>query len=202
MYSSRGPLHPPPGSGQRRAWWCGAENVPAILELFQSFHLHSCSTILLLGPSIFFSQGLTCSNLKGLMLTAKQPEIALHGATYSSVCTLLLFPKLAWCTVTTSSKKSEVPGTPTGRPGCCSPGGCDSLESIDTPWPSPDFNMATRLKAQQDMCSFSRPIILDLQRGVQQRSTSSVGNSTEGPLEGAGCWFGECRWPFCNKDVT
>ena len=75
MYSSRGPLHPPPGSGQRRAWWCGAENVPAILELFQSFHLHSCSTILLLGPSIFFSQGLTCSNLKGLMLTAKQPEI-------------------------------------------------------------------------------------------------------------------------------
>ena len=86
MYSSRGPLHPPPGSGQRRAWWCGAENVPAILELFQSFHLHSCSTILLLGPSIFFSQGLTCSNLKGLMLTAKQPEIALHGATYSSVC--------------------------------------------------------------------------------------------------------------------
>ena len=88
MYSSRGPLHPPPGSGQRRAWWCGAENVPAILELFQSFHLHSCSTILLLGPSIFFSQGLTCSNLKGLMLTAKQPEIALHGATYSSVCAM------------------------------------------------------------------------------------------------------------------
>ena len=89
MCSSRGPLHPPPGSGQRRAWWCGAENVPAILELFQSFHLHSCSTILLLGPSIFFSQGLTCSNLKGLMLTAKQPEIALHGATYSSVCLCL-----------------------------------------------------------------------------------------------------------------
>ena len=28
-------------------------DVPAILELFQSFHLHSCSTILLLGPSIF-----------------------------------------------------------------------------------------------------------------------------------------------------
>ena len=24
-----GPLHPPPGSGQRRAWWCGAEQVPA-----------------------------------------------------------------------------------------------------------------------------------------------------------------------------
>ena len=70
-------------------------DVPAILELFQSFHLHSCSTILLLGPSIFFSQGLTCSNLKGLMLTAKQPEIrAPRSNLLKCVCVCpLLFPR-------------------------------------------------------------------------------------------------------------
>ena len=114
MYSSRGPLHPPPGSGQRRAWWCGAENVPAILELFQSFHLHSCSTILLLGPSIFFSQGLTCSNLKGLMLTAKQPEIALHGATYSSVSSQLL-PTVVSCVIPAGRRYCKNLSTPHRR---------------------------------------------------------------------------------------
>ena len=35
--------------------------------------------------ALSFSQGLTCSNFKGLMHSAKQPEIALHGATFSSV---------------------------------------------------------------------------------------------------------------------
>ena len=54
-------------------------------------------------PALFFSQGLTCSNLKGLMHSAKQPEIALYGATNSSVSSQLL-PTVVSCVIPTGRR--------------------------------------------------------------------------------------------------
>ena len=87
MYSSRGAtasLLTLPNEATED-WWKHSgtpECVPALNclnhDLLQQFRSSDFAP--------FFSQGLICSNSKGLMHTAKQPEIALHGATFSSVC--------------------------------------------------------------------------------------------------------------------
>ena len=91
MYSSRGAtasLLTLPNEATED-WWKHSgtpECVPALNclnhDLLQQFRSSDFAP--------FFSQGLICSNSKGLMHTAKQPEIALHGATFSSVCVCLM----------------------------------------------------------------------------------------------------------------
>ena len=99
MYSSRGAtasLLTLPNEATED-WWKHSgtpECVPALNclnhDLLQQFRSSDFAP--------FFSQGLICSNSKGLMHTAKQPEIALHGATFSSVSPQLL-PTVVSCVI-------------------------------------------------------------------------------------------------------
>ena len=78
-------------------WWKHSgtpECVPALNCLNHDLLQQFCSTDF----APFFSQGLICSNSKGLMHSAKQPEIALYGATNSSVSSQLL-PTVVSCVI-------------------------------------------------------------------------------------------------------